>query len=342
MKGKGMRSFDVNVDLVDVPGLEPGLEAVATVYLPDELGDSAPVLVEYPGAGFTRHYFDIQTKPGYSEVEHHIARGYIVATCDFVGIGDSTPCDIYGPTLDSMAAAGHATASEVRRRLVSGVLAPEVSAVEIEKFIGVGHSMGGCLTTIQQAHHRTFDAIVVLGWSAVQMDMPNPKGGRISLGPGLPRDFDLRSLAGMARNASSDSSVHEEIVHHAMHRRDDDAELVAMLPINPATDLARAALLPIWRTTVMPACCAQMVTEHVVAPEASEIDVPILIGCGEVDCVSDPHAEPGCYWTSPDVRVVVVQDMAHMHNIAQTRSVMWDHITDFAASIPASVSSVRT
>ena len=199
-----MRALDVQVDLSAVPDLEPGLSAAVTVYLPDEAGESAPVVVGYPGSGFTRQYFDIRSRPGYSEAAHHVARGYILVACDHVGIGDSSPCDTFGLTIESMAAANDATAREIKSRLQTGTLAPGVAAVKVERFVGIGQSMGGCLLTVQQAVHRTFDGIGLLGWSAIHENMPSPDGGRVVLSEGLPRDMDLRSLAHMDTHASNE------------------------------------------------------------------------------------------------------------------------------------------
>ena len=334
-----MRALDVEVDLSAVPDLEPGLSAAVTVYLPDEAGESAPVVVGYPGSGFTRQYFDIRSRPGYSEAAHHVARGYILVACDHVGIGDSSPCDTFGLTIESMAAANDATAREIKSRLQTGTLAPGVAAVKVERFVGIGQSMGGCLLTVQQAVHRTFDGIGLLGWSAIHENMPSPDGGRVVLSEGLPRDMDLRSLAHMDTHDAKEVGVQEELVRYGMHWRDDEPELVELSMRNLTADPALVDTMPEWRTAVVPVCCAQMMAVGVVAPEAAAIDVPVLIACGEIDCVPDPYAEPPCYPNSPDVQVAVVERMAHMHNFARTRAVLWDRILQFAASVPRAVTS---
>ena len=63
--------------------------------------------------------------------------------------------------------------------------------------------------------------------------------------------------------------------------------------------------------------------------------MPVLVGSGEVDVVPDPWAEPTAYRRSRDVRVVVVERMAHMHNFARTREQLWRHVHHFATSITA-------
>ena len=331
-----MQKFDVEVDLSDVPGLEHGLRSAATVYLPDNVEPPTIVLVEYPGSAFNRKYFDISAKPGYSEAAYHVEHGFVVVAVDHVRIGDSTPCDLFGLTLENMAAANHRTATAVLDRLREGSIADGVAPIQIEKVIGAGQSMGGCLLTVQQANHRTFDAIALLGWSAIHEDMPSPDGNRSTLAAWLPRDMDLRTLASMEANPAS--GVDEDQVarvRYGMHWHEDDTELVDMSLQNMSADPALVHLLPDWRTIVIPACCGRMMAPGVVEPEAAQIECPILIACGEVDCVADPHAEPALYPQSSDVRVVVVERMAHMHNFAETREKFWMHIEDFAHSVRA-------
>ncbi len=337
-KDKQMLRFDVQTDLAGVPGLEPGLSSAATVYVPEALSGPVNVIVGYPGSGFTRGYFDIQDKPGYSEAAYHVERGLVFVACDHVGIGDSTPCDIWGLTLESMAAANHATATNVLDRLRAGTLSPDLAPVEIASVTGTGQSMGGCLLTVQQANHRTFDAVVMLGWSAIHENLPHPDGSRIVPG-GVPRDFDLTTLAEMGRHDSQEVGQDRELVTYGMHWREDDPDLVALSLANIEGDPDQAHTMPSWRILTLPACCAQMLSEGVVAPEAAAIDVPVLICAGVIDCVPDPQAEPEMYSKSPDVRVVVMDRMAHMHNFSQVRADLWDHVREFATSVPDSASN---
>jgi pimeloyl-ACP methyl ester carboxylesterase len=331
-----MRTFDVEVDLTGVPGLADGLRSVATVFTPDAIDAPVTVIVGYPGSGFNRLYYDIAAEPGYSEAAYHVDHGIVFVACDHVGIGDSTPCDLLALTLESMAAANDRTAVEVVRRLREGTLASEVGPIEIAGLVGIGQSMGGCLLTVQQANHATFDGIALLGWSAVHENIPLPDGSRTLLGEPLPRDMDLTTLAGMDANPAS--GVPEDvqaIVRYGMHWRDDNATLVEQSMRNLGGDPRLVDTMPAWRTIVVPACCGQMMSEGVVAPEAAQIEAPILIACGEVDCVADPHAESKMYPKSADVQVVVVERMAHMHNFAETRREFWDHIEAFTDSVRA-------
>jgi len=59
----------------------------------------------------------------------------------------------------------------------------------------------------------------------------------------------------------------------------------------------------------------------------------VLIAAGERDVVSDPHAEPAAFRSSKDVSVYVVPNMAHMHNFASTRTLLWDRIADWSLMV---------
>ena len=67
-----------------------------------------------------------------------------------------------------------------------------------------------------------------------------------------------------------------------------------------------------------------------VSREAAAIEVPVLVGSGERDVIPDPWAEPTAYRGSANVAVTVVPRMAHMHNFAHTRALLWDAIANFA------------
>jgi pimeloyl-ACP methyl ester carboxylesterase len=72
----------------------------------------------------------------------------------------------------------------------------------------------------------------------------------------------------------------------------------------------------------------------VVAHEAAQIDVPVLVAVGERDVSPDPWAEPGAYRSSTDITLYVAPAMAHAHNFAGTRELLWDRIAAWAKQVP--------
>jgi len=60
---------------------------------------------------------------------------------------------------------------------------------------------------------------------------------------------------------------------------------------------------------------------------------PVLVACGERDVVPDPEGERAAYPLSPEVRIIAVPRMAHMHNFAATRAVLCRAIDEFARAV---------
>ena len=85
-------------------------------------------------------------------------------SCDHLATGDSThPEDVLSLTYEQLAAANHATAVAILDQLRSGTFEPGIPAIDVRAAMGMGQSMGGCLLTVQQANHRTFDGVAFLG-----------------------------------------------------------------------------------------------------------------------------------------------------------------------------------
>src|SRR5207248_711265 len=127
------------------------------VCVPDRIDGASTVLFGFPGGGFGRKYYNIETLPGYSQAEFHCAAGMIFVACDHLGVGESSQPDTFELTYENLAAANHATADSVLLGLRKGSLHADLGPIDISKTVGMGQSMGGCLLTVQQANHRTFD-----------------------------------------------------------------------------------------------------------------------------------------------------------------------------------------
>ena len=316
-----MLSHDVRIDVTGRVGLEGTLETAATVHLPDRIDGALTVLIGYPGGGYSRGYYDIRRLPGYSQAKYHTDRGFAFVACDHLGIGDSSPVDNFELTYERMAAANHATASTVVERLRAGSLLKGIGPIEVNKMVGMGQSMGGCLITVQQALHHTFDAVAVLGYACVCPSFPAPDGSWVTF-PAPPRGSDLRNVAEKALGAVASSAG---LLRYSFHAADEEPELVE-------ADMGGREVVP-WRAGMAPACAVTMMAEGAVREEAAAIDVPVLVGCGEIDLVRDPWLEPSAFRGSRDVAVFVVPRMCHMHNFARTRELLWERISRFAQGV---------
>jgi len=324
-----MRSVEVTVDVAGATGLAPASTA-ATVHLPERLEEPVTVMFAYPGGGYGRRYFDIAA-PGYSQAEHHAAEGLVTVACDHLGVGDSSQPDTFQLGYERLAAANDAAARAILARLSSGAVADGIAPMAIANAVGIGQSMGGCLLTVQQANHRTFDGVGLLGWSGIETNFPARDGSRLRY-PMPPRGTDLRPIADEVLGVVAPDPDH---FRFCFHWDDEDPALVEadLASYQPYTDVTRGDGTTPWGSATVPACAITMMTPGAVAAEAGLIDVPVLVACGERDVVPDPEAEPAAYPHSPDVRVVVVPGMAHMHNFARSREALWREIEEFALGV---------
>jgi pimeloyl-ACP methyl ester carboxylesterase len=326
-----MRSYDIKVDVTGAADLPGELRTAATVHLPDRVDGPLPVLFGFPGGGFGRRYYDVQKLPGYSQADYHTSHGFAFVACDQLHVGDSDHPDTFSLTYENLAAANHAAVESMLAGLLAGELLADVAPIDITSAVGMGQSMGGCLLTVQQAIHGTFDGVALLGWSGIYTNFPAPDGGRVTY-PMPPRGTDLRPIADRVLGVVAPDDSHYRF---CFHWPDEEPELMQadLASYRPYTDVVRGDASTPWGSATLPACAVTMMTEGAVAKEAAAIDVPVLIACGERDVVPDPLAERAAYRGTHDVSLTVVPRMAHMHNFARTRALLWDAIEHFAQGI---------
>jgi pimeloyl-ACP methyl ester carboxylesterase len=297
---------------IDVGG---GNRTAVDVYRPAELPARPVVAFAFPGGGYGRRYYDIRHDgDSYSQAAFHLARDWIVVTCDHLGVGESDQPDPSTLTIEALADANDAT--------VGGVL--DQLGVTPGLVLGMGQSMGGCLSVVTQARRRPFDALAVLGYSAIHTVLPSPAGGiRVSaIERGSTRAEDRE------RTTAEIGSI--DAFRWAFHADDTDPALVAA---DLAGGYPMRTTAPHWGSVSLPPAAASMMTAGVIADEAAAVDVPVFVATGARDVVPDPRAEPGAYPASDDITVVVVPGMAHMHNFAPTRARLWQRLHGWGESL---------
>lgn len=303
--------------LVEVPGPE-GWKLAATLHRPppERLNPDAPLLVAMPGAGYNRRYFDLP-EPGYSEAEHHAGQGIPVIALDHLSVGDSSvPPE--PPSILTVAAANSAAVGEIVSRLKNGALTGG-RAVTPSAVIGAGQSMGGIIAVAMQARHRPFDGIAVLGASLVCTRLPSRSGD------------ELRFAGDADPGASARQLFLSADWRYAFHWDDVPEHLVAADMARMPPTFGESAS---WSSATAPDTTS-LVLPGVVSREAAGIDVPVLLAMGERDVCQDPLRELAAFQSARDLAQFVVPKMAHMHNFAGTRAMMWRRIDAFIAQVAA-------
>ena len=281
-----------------------------------------------PGGGYSRGYFDMRFAghAGYSQAAHHVARGLVVVSIDHLGVGDSTPeiCDEL--RIEDIAIANNAAVESISQRLREGDVVSGYPPVDIGLRIGMGQSMGGGVAIIMAGRHRTFDALAVLGYSAIHTVLPQ----RRVEDEQYVENFDYsRDDAPETFSLRAASEAVPEFLFPFFYD-DVPTDIVA---IDTAGGYPIRDVAPVFGSKTLPLCVIAMLSPGYVEREAAEVAVPIFVGLGERDTAPDPRAEPAAYRASPDITMFICQRMAHMHNFASTREVLWDRITRWCASL---------
>jgi pimeloyl-ACP methyl ester carboxylesterase len=308
-----VRPVDLRVPVPSADGGEPW-EVAASVYLPDDdaLAGRPVALVVMPGGGYSRRYFDLPG-PGFSQASHHVRSGTVVIAIDHLGAGDSSVPPPELTTLPAVAAAAHAAVTTILGLLREGRLAPGVPAVGLTGVVGAGHSIGGQVLAVMQAGHRTFDGVAMLGSSLA--------GTIIPARPGV-------SEATAADGAGIDWGW-------AFHWRDTPVppELASLIAADIAAGLPTRQTAPDWATLNYPGFVPASVLPGAVADEAARIDVPVLLAMGERDVCHSPAEEVAALKAATDISVLVLPEMAHMHNFATARTRLWERLDEFVTHV---------
>lgn len=161
--------------------------------------------------------------------------------------------------------------------------------------------MGGCFTVVAQARHRIYDAIAVLGYSAIAGTLPAPPEG-----------------------------AKVDPMRYVMHSDDANADLV---DADVGHGYPVRATMPPWASATMPSVARTLLRPGLLSVFSRDVDVPVFLGCGERDMVPTPRAEPSYYPASSDITLTVIPRMAHMHNFARTREMLWSRLHTWGESI---------
>jgi pimeloyl-ACP methyl ester carboxylesterase len=320
-----VQTIDLDIDITDAAGIGVPAHLAVTVTLPDPaaFGPHPIVCFAKPGAMASRAYYTLDLPgPGAgAQASWHAERGWVFVAVDHLGTGGSTIPDTSLTDFVTVTRAADAAEREVLRRLAEGSLGGGHPAIDDPVVIGIGQSMGGCLTLVQQAHHRTYDGIGVLGYGVVRTQPPTPPGAVPLVQPWRPRGADMVLNAGLAMDPSSSDARRAAFEHVAWSMFHDDVDRDEVRYGDPSSP---------WTSAETPGALRWVTTPGAVAPEAASIRCPVLVAMGDRDVVADPPGEVRSYLSSPSIDLFTCPTMGHMHNFASTRRLLWQRIDTWA------------
>jgi pimeloyl-ACP methyl ester carboxylesterase len=315
----GIDKVRVTVD-IDDRALAGCRRMAADLFVPDQGTASAFLWCCVPGGGMSRAYFDLVV-PGaadtYSMARFAAQRGHFVLTIDPPGVGESdSPIDGYDLTPQRVAAALDVVVSEVLDRVRRGQV-PGVSPGTDLTPIGVGHSAGACLVAGQQAWHRTFGALALLGFS--NRGLPSVLTDEEAAFTDRPEDLvgalpDLvRSRFG--RPLPEGSSAESEMLLVGAHSSEAKA----------AAARAGSRLLGLVGLTCL--------VPGSIQPQLDQVDVPTFAAVGEHDIAGPAAALPGQLPACHHLTLLTLPGVGHNHNVTDSRLELWDRLERWVRSL---------
>ncbi|TQM11388.1 alpha/beta hydrolase [Pseudonocardia kunmingensis] len=313
-------TFDVSAEV----GTGEALTQAAWLFLPEDPSAATAVLLCLAGGTYDKRYWHLEVpgRRGYSFAEHLAGQGYIVVALDHLGVGGSSDPERSGDVgLPLLAAGDAAVAVQLRARMRAGALVPGLPSLDLP-LVGVGHSMGACLTTMMQAQERPYDAVVLLGYGVQISNVHEAAIDAEDLHARITQSLAaFRERTGTAPDAVS-TIVPRQRLRQLFHAPDVPDDVIA------ADDAAES------RVPVLAA--SEVTTPGYVQRYAAVVDVPVFVALGAVlDVSPDPYAELAGYRASQDVTLHLVAGSAHCHNFAGNRVVLWDHIAAWVPRVTA-------
>jgi pimeloyl-ACP methyl ester carboxylesterase len=293
------RHLSIALPVSGIEGFGENPTIAAWVFLPPKRDPDAvqPVAFCLHGGGYDKRYYHIEATghDTYSMCRYFADRGIIAITVDCLGTADSSAADTADRVTSQTLAKAHAIAAKVvADRLRSGTLDPGIPALPRITYAGIGHSLGGMLLTVQQALHRSFDRVAILGWSNIGL----------ALAPEALRPvFD----------ATGTYAYSSPALRKAFHLADVPADLLQC----PAETEVRPVSLTL---------AVEAADRPATRKLAEVIDVPVFVGVGEYDTSPSPGQEAACYTAAEDITFFRLSGSAHCHNFAATRTALWDRL----------------
>jgi alpha-beta hydrolase superfamily lysophospholipase len=263
------------------------------------------VLCCFPGGGVSARYFELD---GADMAAYLARRGFVVVLIDHPGTGGSDVPDDPWTLRPEVVADVDATAV--------GDLVADLGLVD-PVLIGVGHSMGAMLVAYQQARHRCYEGVALLGHSG--RGLPEVLTEEELAVAGEP-DKTRLALVGLARARFGRPLVPSGSGVSAMLTG-------PQLPARIASSLGAAA------ASLLPLCGLTSMIPGSHADVLAAVDVPVLLGIAEHDIVGPPREAPAYLAGADDITLYVLAEAYHNSNVAPTRTRLWDRLAIWASAV---------
>ena len=310
-------SFDVSAALPPEVTQGQRLAISAWLFFPDDLsklGERPVTMTLLAGGSYDKRYHHavIPGHAGYSAAEHLASLGNIVLLADHLGVGESSRAlEQTRATRQVCALAMHSAVAQFHERLARGDLRSSLPPLANITKIGGGHSMGAMQTVVQQAAHRTYDAIMFLGYTTQGVHFYHGTT-RVRAGDYMPPepyiDYATNDRTAQRYNFYWDD-VPQDVIQF-------DDTLAVETPTCIGLDSIRI---------------------DIIKADAARIDVPVFFGNGERDVSPDPHAEANFFPLCTDFTMFLLPRSAHCQTFASTRQLFWNRMHDWSRSILPSV-----
>jgi pimeloyl-ACP methyl ester carboxylesterase len=312
---------------VDVGVLSVGAVRLAVdVFIPTGVPLHEPAVAFFcvPGGGLNRRYFDLPVADdvSFSFAAQMAKRGMITVAIDPLGVGGSSrPAEGFDIVPDVATAALGSVHRCISAELRAGTFAPTLLPALPKLFcVGVGHSLGGMQTVMQQAQFHSYDALVLLGFGPVGMpEVLSEEAKAIAHDPQAIRSNVVR----LARTFHSEP--YPEVKPNGRGREifGGGADPRAMNALRAVQDRLLATLSMF---VIIPGSCA---------PECARIDVPLLLAVGDRDMCGPPHQLPAYFAGSSDVTLLCLPNTGHSHFVFSSTSELFARLAHWTEVVAA-------
>ena len=308
---------------LDLAGEGP-LDLAVELFWPDRVDPSGPVVSYFclPGGSINRHYYNLQA-PGddsFSFAAMMANQGAITFAVDHLGVGDSDkPHDGFLLTPDRLAQANANVARKVLGGMREGSLVEGLPALKHLVSIGVGHSMGGMLTVLQQALARQHDGLLLMGFANAGMMSHVPE--------------QAHHLAGNPEAVKAEIEAVARAVYPEPYQRIAPSPEASQIFQGATADRAGVDAIKPTRDNLLVVGGLQSMIPGSIKPALDTVDAPVFLGLGDRDIAGPPHAIPAIFPNSRDITLTVLPETGHCQFIFPSRAELFRRIGEWTSFV---------